>query len=154
MPQPCPGHCQLRILWINSQKLQRDPRKCPSLPEQHVWNLLTLTKAFIAFAHSYTFLIEHRKWQAALSSASSVGSRDYKERWVSPHLPKRTALRSETKVLSVCLRTSVSSMFMWMHFLQLFAWKNHFLVKKEADLKYENEFRNGFVPGSRTWFLH
>lgn len=73
-------------------------------------------------------MTEHRELTNPLSSASSVGSREYKERLISPHLPKRIALRSETKVLSVCLRTSVSSMFTWMHFLQLFAWQISLLL--------------------------
>lgn len=37
------------------------------------------------------------------------------------YLPRRMDWSSEMKVWSVCLRTSVSSMLTWMHFLQLLA---------------------------------
>lgn len=44
-------------------------------------------------------------------------------------------------------------MFMWMHFLQLFAWKKHSLVKKEADLKYETAFRNNLYLEAELGFF-
>jgi len=127
LPCPLPARDPLKSL---AEIATRDPRKGLSLPEQHVWKLLILTKAFTTIAPSHAFLIEHREVTNCSSSPPSAESRDYRERWISPHLPKRTALRSETKVLSVCLRTSVSSMFMWMHFLQLFAWKIFLLLRK------------------------
>lgn len=76
-----------------------------------------------------------------------------KQSRVSAHLPKRTALSSEMKVLSVCLRTSVSSMFMWMHFLQLFAWQIILLLRKEMQMMRISSGTALYLEAERGFFI-